>query len=337
MKHDSTLEKALQGLREEAVPSVEDADRAVARRARLVPLIEVAIRKQAANDLARRRSRRWVAFAAVAAAAAFAVLGGGALLSGPSQPAQHASSSAAEPATPSAVATILQLDPGATVLDPSGAPHDGGPIVPGSRVTTSESASATIVTATGVTLTLAASSELALNGGELTHEMVQLSEGELAVDVPAGDRARQFMVVAPLATVVVHGTRFSVSTAGTGVATTTEVEVTEGVVSVLHASGETILKQGGRWRSGPPLEPSASAADTASARAIPAQSSAGAVTALAEQNKLYQEAMNAKKSGDDAGAIQKLDALLVRWPGSPLAEEAKAERARAQTRLGAKR
>jgi hypothetical protein len=222
------------------------------------------------------------------------------------------------------------------VLDPSGAPHDGGPIVPGSRVTTSKSASATVVTATGVTLTLAASSELALNGGELTQEMVQLSKGDLAVDVPAGDRARQFMVVAPLATVVVHGTRFSVSTSGTGDATATEVEVTEGVVSVLHASGETILKQGGRWRSGPPLEPSASATETASARAVPAQSSAGAATALAEQNKLYKEAMNAKNSGDDAGAIQKLDALLGRWPGSPLAEEAKAERARAQARLGAK-
>ena len=170
-------------------------------------------------------------------------------------------------------------------------------------------------------------------------ETVELARGELAVDVPSGDRARKFMVVAPLATVVVHGTRFSVSTSGTGDEATTEVQVTEGVVSVLHASGETILKQGGRWQSRPPLRPAASATQATSARAVPAASSAGATpaTALAEQNRLYQEAMSAKKSGDDARAIQKLDALLSRWPESPLAEEAKSERARARARLGANR
>jgi outer membrane protein assembly factor BamD (BamD/ComL family) len=47
---------------------------------------------------------------------------------------------------------------------------------------------------------------------------------------------------------------------------------------------------------------------------------------LAAQNDLFAEAMDARRRGDVATAIQKLDRLLAKYPSSPLVEHAMAER-----------
>ena len=44
--------------------------------------------------------------------------------------------------------------------------------------------------------------------------------------------------------------------------------------------------------------------------------------------------MEAKRRGDDTTALNRLDAFLVRYPGSPLAQNAQVERFRALRRLG---
>jgi outer membrane protein assembly factor BamD (BamD/ComL family) len=57
-------------------------------------------------------------------------------------------------------------------------------------------------------------------------------------------------------------------------------------------------------------------------------------SALAEQNRLLQAALAARREGRDADALAKLDELLRAYPNSPLAQEAHANRFRALEKLG---
>jgi hypothetical protein len=54
---------------------------------------------------------------------------------------------------------------------------------------------------------------------------------------------------------------------------------------------------------------------------------------LAEQNRLFLSAMSARRQGNDAETVRDCDELLARYPSSPLAPEARAERASAAARL----
>ena len=65
----------------------------------------------------------------------------------------------------------------------------------------------------------------------------------------------------------------------------------------------------------------------------PAPSSA-TTSALPEQNRLFAAAMAAKGEGRDGDTVRLLGELLGRYPGSPLAQEARVERFRALSRLG---
>src|SRR5581483_5654797 len=49
---------------------------------------------------------------------------------------------------------------------------------------------------------------------------------------------------------------------------------------------------------------------------------------LAEENSLFQTAVDARNHGDDRSEAEHLGALLNRFPGSPLAGEARVERMR---------
>jgi outer membrane protein assembly factor BamD (BamD/ComL family) len=55
---------------------------------------------------------------------------------------------------------------------------------------------------------------------------------------------------------------------------------------------------------------------------------------LAEENSLFQNAVDARNQGDDRGEAEHLAALLSRYPGSQLAGEARLERMRALQRTG---
>ena len=82
--------------------------------------------------------------------------------------------------------------------------------------------------------------------------------------------------------------------------------------------------------------------DPSGARVTPntggsARVNGGARTAestLAEQNRLYQSALEARRRGDDARAVSILNDLLARFPQSPLTQEARIERLRCLDRLG---
>jgi hypothetical protein len=76
--------------------------------------------------------------------------------------------------------------------------------------------------------------------------------------------------------------------------------------------------------------------DTAAARVSP-PAPAKATTAessLAEQNWFFQQAMQARRAGNDARALSLLDQLLSHYPTTLLAQEARVERFRALARLG---
>jgi len=129
--------------------------------------------------------------------------------------------------------------------------------------------------------------------------------------------------------------------------TVTSVVVTEGTVAVEYAGARYELGAGQRWSSDAPKADSASppepaaAAETRPTPARSARSAAGPAPAtppsaseLAEQNRLLQAALGARRRGDDASAIRSLDELLSRFPTSPLAQEARVERMRALERSG---
>ena len=55
---------------------------------------------------------------------------------------------------------------------------------------------------------------------------------------------------------------------------------------------------------------------------------------LEQENALFRLAIDARNSGDDAAAVRYFDQLLVSYPKSALAQEAKVEHFRALRRMG---
>ena len=324
------LDDPLRALRDDPVASVEDADRAAARRERLVPALARAIANEAHAAKAARLRRSFIAGAAVAAGVIGLVMGVQRLMpaAGPSAGVPGASAQIIDERS---AARVVSAGEGA-VVDHAGAVEmasSGSLVREGAQLSTARSGGASVVTSAGVVVDIDASSSVRFVGGDSAHERVTLAFGRATFAVPAGQRERSFSVETADATVTVHGTRFSVARAD-GV---TRVDVTEGVVRVHHGGGDLELRAGGSWISG----------DATSAAALPsaaARPSAGSVSPrptetsdLARQNAVYEAAMAAKRRGDDKAVIEALDGLLARWPDSPLAEEARRERARAAARL----
>ena len=73
-----------------------------------------------------------------------------------------------------------------------------------------------------------------------------------------------------------------------------------------------------------------------SRRARRASDGSAAVGVLGEQNRLFQEALDLRKAGDDAASVRRLDEFLQRFPRSALEQEARFARLRALSRLGRK-
>lgn len=147
---------------------------------------------------------------------------------------------------------------------------------------------------------------------------------------------------------------------------TTRVRVTEGAVVVRGAHGEVRLGPGDAWpncedptiptlatsaaavrppapraddaRTGPNALPEASASpaptappsstgmSTAPSLEAPKGGSSG--SSLADENALYQRALSEKRAGNTAAAVGSFEQLLAKYPRSPLAESAAAERMR---------
>jgi ferric-dicitrate binding protein FerR (iron transport regulator) len=169
-------------------------------------------------------------------------------------------------------------------------------------------------------------------------EHLRLSHGHLDVEV-RHLRERKVVIETPHGEVLVVGTAFGVTVEGEGPARQTRVDVEHGTVWILQ-NGErrAVVEAGQRWSSETapapvrlPDPPRASPSVTPSVSPIPAPAEAGT---LAEENRLFRAALDARNRGDGARSAELFGELLRRFPRSVVAEEASLGRLRALERLG---
>jgi hypothetical protein len=232
-----------------------------------------------------------------------------------------------------AVKDTISLEGGARLV------HDGAEVAKPNALTPGDQVigTGTVVLATGTRVTLEAESNVAVASvGKAS--IFDVRAGRVRFDVAklvGGDR---FLVRTTDTEVEVRGTVFAVSVVtpearcGT---TPTRVLVREGVVVVRHGGAETKLVAGETWPRCTDAPPPV-AAPSSTPTALPAMSGAPAIIApkpvapsdLALQNDLFADGVAKKRAGNREGAIVAFDQLLSKWPGSPHAETAAAERMR---------
>lgn len=81
-------------------------------------------------------------------------------------------------------------------------------------------------------------------------------------------------------------------------------------------------------------EPSGTGSVPVPAEAPPSSPASSAESPLAAQNELFQSAVRSQRRGDDETALAQFDALLARFPESPLAADARVRKFRTLARLG---
>ena len=335
MNDDATEVRRLLGPLRDRPISVDQA-RLATRRARVVPTLEREVRALAAAR-ATRTGRR-LAYGAVSLAAAAGVLLGVYRFAPPI--------AAAPPLVITFVGSVGQTTARSSVNPRT--LHAGESLLgdPG-EIQTALGGSAELVTSAGLGLNLGGATRVSLNGlvGAAAANQVELRQGLLTCSVPHLHEGQRFSVQTPDARVVVHGTVFSVrvdSTHASGSGTC--VEVTDGVVIVQHAGGETALNRGERWgceassqlASKPALEESLERSHAATEqhptpRSTPRPSPHGT---LAEESRLLQEALAAERVGQLQRAQLLLEQLLARYPSSPLSSEARRASARIASTRG---
>ena len=345
----SQTQRLLESMGKLPVPP-DDPESAARRRDRVVAHVSSVLEKEQRAS----KRRRWRPLVAALLAAAAVVLAVGGLRS----IRRHQELATATLPAPAARARALE---GAVLLARRG---ELSPVAmdwetlleSGDELRTAALGGATVVFSTGIVVNVGPATTFSVGsvrtepGGR---DAVVLTMGRVDVAVPKLEDGHSFAVRTPDAEVIVHGTRFSVTVASPsqGAPVITSVQVTEGRVSVVHAAEQSSLGRGETWvsgalpavmqpasdgalpggtSSGQRFEPSPSARPPAGARpdkALPQSS-------LADENRLFQSAMEAKRRGDDRSVVSTLDVLLTRYPSSPLAPDARVERFRALKRLG---
>ncbi len=194
----------------------------------------------------------------------------------------------------------------------------------------------------GLDIQLLENGRLTLAGlGHQPSMSVQLLAGSIRCQVPHLPAGEQFSVVTPNATVIVHGTAFSVLVSGIAEAVRTCVRVSDGRVVVKSPEGERVLGPGMTWGCetvGPPAEAgerlpddptlAPSAVPPATGREqtrTPAVKPAGTLDA---ENQLFQTALAAERVGNLSAAETSLERLLSKYPGSLLSTDARIALAR---------
>ncbi|MEP7050474.1 MAG: FecR domain-containing protein [Pseudomonadota bacterium] len=187
-----------------------------------------------------------------------------------------------------------------------------------------------------------------------------LGQGVLHARVAKLTRDQRFIVRTPDAEVEVRGTVFQVAImdpdAPCAGGARTRVTVSEGLVEVRGGGASTYVRPGESWPAGcaasdPALSQSAHIAAPSRAEPAPARiamsASASSVNTgsdastpsagvrvskepsnIARQNELFALATAQNRSGDREAALASFDALLQRYPQSPLAESASVQRMR---------
>ncbi len=297
-------------------PSPRDAEDAIAAIARELEAVRA------------RRKRRIAVIGAAAfvAAAAAVVLGVGTR--------QTAKVEAAKVEAVSGAVVMMRGEHGVK-LDP------GAAVTKGDRVVASAAASATLRLPKGTELrALAGADVLVVEQGR--DEVFELRAGSVQLHVAKLAPGDRFLLRTSDSEVEVRGTEFRVDVREPCEGTTTRVTVTEGTVVVRHDGAETRVTANESWparcathAAAPPPsavpEPEPVAVVAAPARSVsspPAKHAAAPASDLAEQNRIFAEAMAAKRRGDAPAALAALDRLAAAYPQGPLAESAAVERMR---------
>jgi hypothetical protein len=337
----SEPELLLRELADEPLP-ITPLDASPERRDRLVRGVKDAIGRSHEQSERRLRWRR--AIVGVAAAAAISLLGGAVLQS------RSASSG------PQAIAGIDGVS-GTVVLTQEGTRRivGGGErsLHDGDSLLTTVGARARVATSKS-SVKLSEATELRVSRPSSAEERISLRRGRVDVSVEKAVEAKRAVVVeTPDAEVVVRGTIFDVRVEPAGAATTTHVHVTRGSVWVLSKGVQVaLLGEGQSWSSAgvvaeaAPLPAPAPAADAAAvAPQAPAAKALGVTLpkeaaaprkpgTLAEENRLYSAAVEARNRGESARAAELFGELLATYPQSPLREVAQVERFRSLSRAG---
>lgn len=345
------------GLLRGAIADAGDVEAMPAGRPAAVARIEEALRARAEE---RRRRRLYGRLAA--AAAVLVLVGGGAAV------ASRFARSHGPPSASTEEALVTFPNGGVTVTQAGRSEEmaPGSRVGLGAELRTAASAEAQLDFETGSRVKLAGSSRVRLVE-QSAHKRFALEAGSLTAKVAKLGPGERFVVTTPDSEIEVRGTQFRVSVVtpdrACGGGTPTRLEVDEGVVVVRHDGAEQRVAAGGRWpscvtasASGAPA-PASTIASTATPAIATAASPAALHDApsaaghpppghepngsplraadpsepashLAEQNDLFDGAVRAKRAGDAAGALAKLDRLRATYPNSPLAENAEVERFR---------
>lgn len=200
------------------------------------------------------------------------------------------------------------------------------------------------------TVHLAPATKLTVPRTTAVEERYRLAVGRVEVSVDKDSRiTRSVVVETPNAEVVVHGTVFAVGVSSRNKQTVTDVSVTRGSVWVLqHGVQVALLGAGQHWSSdveassvapasAVPTAPAVAINDAAAhrettSRALPRATVADTkASTLAEQSRMFQEAIDARNRGDDPRAAELFARLLQRYPSY---EEAEVQLFRAHKRLG---
>ncbi len=353
-RDDQERARDLTRLWQEAGVSVEDDGMESARRARVVPRIGDAILKAATRRRWERSTKR-VAFVA-AAAAVFAAFALG-----------HYSERSPGRAVATMAGTMNSVSAhGSVTLTHGAEAHaiERAAFELGDSVSTGPEANAEIRLSNLVVAEVGSSSELSLMTPRTSTHRLRLDRGEIHAKVDDRPSPRPKLIVeTPNAEVVVTGTIFEVDVtpAAMGTDATTVVTVTKGRIVVRRDGAEiAAVTAGQRWSSAtmtaraPLVPPPAVAAPAPSAAPMKTRPTAAVVPheakepeaapapatkddvagTLAEENRLFETAVEARNQGNDYEAITRLTELLDRYPSAPLASEARVERMRALERTG---
>ena len=336
--------KAALGAMGETTSPPEDAAAAAARRERVIGRVSGALREVGRERTRARRRARWGVGLAAAAAIALAV-GVGWRMRGAQTPAA-AMDTASSAHVAQSSGTVLLVHGGTTSVVPTSAAD--ALVASGDEIVTTPGASARVALASGAVVEVPPASHMSvafsIPAGAAHDDRVSLTAGSATAHVPTLAAGESFLLVTPDAQIVGGGGGFTVSLSPEGATPRTHVTAMEGSVVVRYRGQEIRLAAGEQWPPAPaaqqvapaamnPPAPSSSAVPAVSGPSAPAPSNRP-VSSLAEQNALMQAALAARRAGDNATAVAKIDELLAKYPATPHGEEAHVERFRALDRMG---
>jgi ferric-dicitrate binding protein FerR (iron transport regulator) len=303
-----------------------------ADRAKTIDAIGKALREKATRKSARRRLA--YVLAGVAAVAAAVVVAGTSRRATAPQAAQRATTQ------PMGIASLVEGSVAVTSNLRTRALADGNPVGVGDRIVARTDSRAVVVLQTGTRIVIEGEGDFAIEG-KGAMQLFELSAGSVRAEVAKLVSGERFIIRTRDAEIEVKGTSFRIATAESdascGSGTTTRVAVYEGVVAVRAGGNEARVAAGDSWPKGcGGHEVAVASSDAGSAsRAVPASAPPKSPSAtertgseLAAQNDLFDHGVDAKRRGDSSSALAAFQELLARYPGSPLAEAASAERMR---------